>query len=276
MLDSPLLRRPDLLRSMVGFWQNHPSLSYLFSGMYVGPTSQYPRVDEARMDALYELEVAFSQLPSSDCPPFIVDGLFRNLLVDVTGNSHRAEFCIDKLYPPEGWDCDLACSNCVPSKWLRMSNGSCGDAVDPRALVCMFWKKPYSKAAWSAGAPRCMTDLCCRILCRRDFSDVLSLVARGPAYDFEEKWFAAHLEFRFPKIGSIRCRGSRTRTASGARALECACGRDQLRPNGSQRGLVSRADSGEVVGVHDRIPIRGCVQWAQGAAAPHGVSLERR
>ena len=203
--ESPILRRPDLLRSMISFWQNHPSLSYMFAGMYVGPTSQYPRVDEARTDALYELELSFSQLPPDDCPPYILDGLFRNLLVDVSGNTHRAEFCIDKLFPPEGAGLragllELRAFEMAPHVRMGLLQ-----MLLVRALVAVFWRQPFTGELLRWGATLHDRFMLPHFL-EQDFAEVLDHLNRS-SYKFDPAWFAPHIEFRFPRIGTATADG---------------------------------------------------------------------
>jgi uncharacterized protein (DUF2126 family) len=204
-LDSPFLRRPQLLASLVNLWHNHPSLSYLFSGWFIGSTSQAPRADEGRSETAYELETALRQVGDGPAPPWLPDRVFRNLLIDLTGNTHRAEFSIDKLYSPDSPGGRRGLVELRACEMPPHAEMSLAQQLLVRALVARCWREPYRQPLVDWGQalhdrwllPWYLWD---------DFGDVIDDL-RTHGLPLERDWFLPHREFRFPVAGRIEHRG---------------------------------------------------------------------
>jgi len=212
--DSPLLRRPDLLRSLINYWQHHPGLSYLFSSAFVGPTSQAPRFDEGLTDRLYEMEIAFSQVPEKGFIPFyLVDRIFRHLLTDITGNTHRSEFCIDKLYSPDSSSGRLGILEFRAFDMPPHRRMSLVQMLLIRALVAKFWKTPYHHPLIPWG-----TTLHDKFMLPyyvlQDIREVVNDLKEA-GFPFDISWFDPFFEFRFPHYGTVTIRDIRMELRMG-------------------------------------------------------------
>ncbi|MFF2553272.1 transglutaminase family protein [Nocardia sp. NPDC058058] len=280
---SPMLRRPDLLVSMLRYWQRHPALSYLFSGRFIGPTSQAPRADEGRVEALYEMEIAFAEIArlsrdstsgvggaggharyddgvlsgsqgaiprENAAAPWVVDRALRHLLTDLTGNTHRAEFCIDKLYSPDSTRGRLGLVELRGFEMPPHFRMAMVQSLLVRALVLRFWEQPYTAPLIRHGANLHGRYLLPHFLAA-DIADVVADL-RSHGIEFDISWLEPFSEFRFPRFGTVvlgdvemelrgaiepwNTLGEQTTAAGTARYVDSSVERMQVRVTGADRG----------------------------------------
>ena len=211
---SPLLRRPDLLVSLITYWQHHPGLSYAFAGKFVGPTSQAPRVDEGRPETLYELETAFAEIERLTAQPeeqveegveggehrlWLVDRVLRQLLTDITGNTHRSEFCVDKLYSPDSARGRLGLLELRGFEMPPTAELALVQALLIRTIVVRCAEDAYAAPLIRWG-PRLHERYLLPHFMAVDLAEVVADL-RSHGYDFELAWLQPFLDFRCPVLG---------------------------------------------------------------------------
>lgn len=199
--------QPTLLSSILRYWQHHPALSYLFTGQYVGAGCQAPRVDEGADHLLYELESACDGLENLTYTPSreMLDQFFRNLLTDASGNTHRAEICLDKFWnfsSPTGkiGIVELRAFETLPTAEMMSTV-----ALFIRAIITMLHKRPFKKKLRRFGAQLHDRYFLPAVL-EEDLRDICTDIHIA-GIDFDPAWLRPVIDFRCPVVGVLKIPG---------------------------------------------------------------------
>ncbi len=194
---------PAWLASILTYWQKHPSLSYLFTGEYVGASSQAPRPDESGIP-LQELDFALADLRDTASPPtpYFTSENLRHLLTDIAGNPHRAEISIDKFYDPLHPTGLLGLLEFRAIETLPHAEWSSAVALLWTALLARLLKKPVSSPL--SNFARSLHDrFFLPNLLWEDFSSVLA-DCHAAGMSFDPTIYRAIWDWKFPKIWEWR------------------------------------------------------------------------